>query len=147
MVWYSTWATSGALPALAAVSSLVISGSPATVSVAVTWMPGCEAFHTAVTLVMLGTQDQKVRLILPDDVDEDGEVGELQPAAASTVAATTTRVAATVLRPKDGLIAPPVPWRSRPAYAAPWLRTVVVNAPSLRRGSSAVKMLILLNFQ
>src|SRR5712691_6891328 len=106
MVWYSTWATSGALPALAAVSSLVISGSPATVSVAVTWMPGCEAFHRAVTLVMLGTQDQKVRLILPDDVDEDDE---LQPAAASTVAATTTRVAATVPRPKDSLIAPPVP--------------------------------------
>src|SRR6266571_5312703 len=109
MVWYSTWATSGALPALAAVSSLVISGSPATVSVAVTWMPGCEAFHTAVTLVMLGTQDQKVRLILPDDVDDVDEDGELQPAAASAVAATTTRVAATVLRPKDSLIAPPVP--------------------------------------
>ena len=52
--WYSAWARSGGLPALAAVSSLVTSSSPCAWLLAVTWMLGWAAFHCRHDLVDVG---------------------------------------------------------------------------------------------
>ncbi|MNW54211.1 hypothetical protein D3C74_318040 [compost metagenome] len=59
--WYSACMMSGApLPALTAVSSLVMAGSPPSCLLTVTWMSGFAAFQVSTTLSTFGAQVQKV---------------------------------------------------------------------------------------
>src|ERR1700761_9224050 len=76
--WYSTCPRSGGLPAFAAVSSLVSSGSPPAWVCTCTWMSGWALFQIATTLSMLGTQVQKVSVTFwPEDAGADAD----EPAA------------------------------------------------------------------
>src|SRR5947209_3631255 len=101
-IWYSTWATSGGLPALAAVSSLVASSSPDDCFEKTTLILGCARFQTSTILSMLGTQLQKLSVTGPACV-EAFELGFELPEhpAASVVTSTVVTVNARFLARTD----------------------------------------------